>query len=233
MMRAPSAWPRWLPMEVAIEAERILNSGLADETLALRLASDERMKRVWNELSRHKPSGKPVRAELLAALSSRVDIEPPEDCDTLATFFWCAYTIAWLSPAAGTISPRNVPITRYRAEAAALRLVASRLRLLDVKYGPQVIDDDADDHIRHIEDAADFCDANAAEFEKIKAAETPLIVDRARGNEQARGYVRMLAAEARRLFGRVGYGTVATVASAALGEKITPAQVRKWCASLD
>ena len=60
-----------------------------------------------------------------------------------------------------------------------------------------------------------------------------MVVERIHGNQEARAYVRMLAVEARRLFGKTHRRTLATVSSVALMKKITDVHVRKWCASLD
>jgi hypothetical protein len=49
-MLAPSTFPKWLPRAVALEAQRILSADTADAAIALRLATDERMKPVWQRL---------------------------------------------------------------------------------------------------------------------------------------------------------------------------------------
>jgi hypothetical protein len=230
MTQAPSELPKWLPTSVAVMADRIRNKGIglwlgpADEALVQRLATDERMEKVWRELSRHK-SAKPARSKFLSTL----DIEPPEDCDPLAEFYYCAYVIAWLGPVAGTLAGRDADIASWKLQAARLRDSAENL----IKLSAQFPDPDAKRHVECIEAAAKFCDENAAEFEKLKSAEAPLIVKRDHGNRDARGYVRMLAVEARRLFGMRGDRTLATAASVALAKRISHTQVRKWCTSLD
>ena len=230
MMLAPTALPRWLPMEVAIEAERILGSGYADEALVLRLATDREMKKVWRELEKCKKDNPSHLGESWAILTkamTELKVEPPEISDPLALFFWIAYTLASLKMAAATFSGLDVPISQYKEVAAALRLYAWKMLRLNIRCREH----DGlweDRHFKNIEEAADFCDEMAKTLTEIKGAQAPLIVKRNYGNRQARGYVRMLAAEARRLFGRVGYRTIATVASVALGKKVTPTQVRNW-----
>jgi hypothetical protein len=229
--------PKWLPMEVQIEAERILDSGHADEALVLRLATDKRMKFVWRELEKCKQvSG--CLSDWIALMNDRVDVQLPQDADALALFFWCAYTIAWLGAEVGTVSVHDLPIAQYQAVAAGLRYSAAKLRELRLRHGVQAEDHrwrwssgdgPWDMHIREIEEAAKFCDENVEAFTELKAAEAPLVVDRIYGNRQARGYVRMLAIETRGFFGQLLAGTLATVASVALMRDVTITQVRNWC----
>jgi hypothetical protein len=174
--------PKWLPMEVQIEAERILDSGHADEALVLRLATDKRMKFVWRELEKCKQvSG--CLSDWIALMNDRVDVQLPQDADALALFFWCAYTIAWLGAEVGTVSVHDLPIAQYQAVAAGLRYSAAKLRELRLRHGVQAEDHrwrwssgdgPWDMHIREIEEAAKFCDENVEAFTEVKAAESPL-----------------------------------------------------------
>jgi hypothetical protein len=231
----PPVWPKWLPMEVQIEAERIIGGGIADEALVLRLATDKEMKKVWRELEKHKkdkPSHLSESWAIMTQQMTELKVEPPEVSDPLALFFWIAYTLASLKLAASTFSRFNVPISQYNEVAASLRLYAWKMISLNFQY----TENDTlreDRHFKNIEGAADFCDETANILTQVKAAQAPLVVKRNYGNRHARGYVRMLAVEARRLFGRIGYRTIATVASTALAKEISATQVRKWCASLD
>jgi hypothetical protein len=88
-------------------------------------------------------------------------------------------------------------------------------------------------HARQIADAAKFCDETAAELTRLEAVHAPLVVYRNHGHREARGYVRMLAVETRKLFGAKLYGTLANVASVALnkeaGREVTPKQAENWC----
>jgi hypothetical protein len=233
-MLAPS-FPEWLPSSVAHEAQRILSSGTADTALVLRLATDERMRSVWNELARHKPDHPCMSETWTTLMSDRVDVPPPPEADALPLFFWCAYTIASLGPSIGTISLQDLPIKKYQHVAAGLRWAAAEMRALKLKY-PEIVrcgDQFSDIHAEQIKRAAEFCDENIAMLSKLKAAQAPLVVRRDHGNQEARGYVRMLAVETQNLFGRSGYRTLATVTSVALTEDVTSTQVRKWCDSFD
>ena len=136
-MLAPPTFPEWLPPEVEIEANRILNAG-ADDDLVLRLATDKRMKMVWRTLKKCEPLGHPPASALADAMSDRVDVPSPPAPDALPLFFWLAYTLAWLRPSVGNISVRNLPMALYQLEAARLRLSAANLRKLSLQYGEQV-----------------------------------------------------------------------------------------------
>jgi hypothetical protein len=239
MMLAPSEFPEWLPPAVASEAQRILDSGHADEALVRRLATDKRMRSVWRVLSKHKRAHRPQLSKAWAGLmNDRVDVQLPQDADALAIYFGVAYTLAWLDPGVGTVSTQNLPIAQYQAVAAGLRYSAAKLRELRLRHGVQAEghrwrwssgEGPWDMHIQEIEEAAKFCDENVEAFTELKAATAPLVVDRIYGNRQARGYVRMLAIETRSLFGQLLAGTLATVASVALMRDITITQVRNWC----
>jgi hypothetical protein len=229
-MLAPPAFPKWLPSDVKIEAERILCSGQADEALVLRLATDKRMESVWRELAKHKQPHPQISEAWTILMEDRVDVPPPDYGDPPALFFWCAYTIASLGVAVGTISKLDLPIAKYRQVAAGLRLASTQLYFLTLKYGDP---GGADAHAEKIETAAAFCERIADELIELKAAQAPLIVKRNHGNREGRGYVRMLAVETRSLFGQLLAGTLATVANVALAlkdnEKVGIKQVRNWC----
>jgi hypothetical protein len=233
-MLAPPTFPEWLPPTVALEAQRILNADTADAALVLRLATEKQMDAVWRVLKKCEPLERPQPSALADLMNERADVPLPPDPDALTLFFWCAYTLAWLGVAVGHISSNDLPIALYRLEASRLRLSAANLRKLKLQYGVQVEEGwYTDDHIRHIEDAAKLCDENADVFGKLKAAEAQMVVERVHGNREERAYVRMLAVEARKLFGKPAlYRTLATVASVALMKRVTDVQVRKWCASL-
>ena len=231
--------PEWLPPVVAQEAERLFRSGYADEELVARLATDQRMRSVWRELS--KPRYARTRPRIINLYWGRtVDLPQLEGLTeqeaALTLFFWYSYAFAFMKPAVGKVSTLDLPILRCRCEAASLRLSAARLRglfliptstreLLPTEISKQFADIYAND----IEDAAIFFDEIEAALVELKAAEAPLIVGRVHGNREARGYVRLLAEETRKLFGSPLYGSLAKVASIALGKEVSLLQARKWC----
>jgi hypothetical protein len=239
-MLAPPIFPEWLPPAVAQEAKRLLNSGHAEDELVLRLATDQRMQGVWLELS--KPRYALTRPQIGNPWGDAdVMDSPPLDGLTnqeaaLTLFFWYSYALAFMKPAIATVSPRNLPIARCRLEAARLRLSAVRLRGLYLiptsarHFLPADISEQfADIYANDIEEAANFFDEIEAALVKLKAAESPLVVHRNHGNPEARGYVRLLARETRKLFGSPLYGSLAKVTSVALGKEVSLLQARKWC----
>jgi hypothetical protein len=240
-MLDPISLPKWLPPVVLDEAQRILFADLdADGDLVLRLTTDKRMKLVWDELKQedHKLTARSV----LEACASHAVVPreaPPSsltDRDAALTLFlWYAYALAFMQPSVGTISSRDLPIARCRAEATRLRLSALRLRGLYLipaearNFLPgDITEQFADIYANNIEEAAKFFEEIEAALVKLKAAEAPLVVIKDYGNRDARGYVRMLATETRKLFGKTLIRSLATTASVALMKEVSPNQVRKW-----
>jgi hypothetical protein len=224
----------WLPPAVMDEASRIMAADKCDAALALRLATDDRMRAVWNELSRHNPIGR-LRDVWTTVMAGRVNVPPPNTSNALALFFWVAYTIASLGAVAGKVSPLNLPIAEYRLEAARLRLSAANLRKLAANNGEMIQGESqfTGIHASQIEDAAAFCDEVVEELLQIQRAEAAAIVERDHGRKKERGYIRLLAVEVSNLYGKFSPDrTLARVASVALMKEITGAQVRKWCDSL-
>src|SRR5262249_5359925 len=121
---------------------------------------------------------------------------------------------------------------QLRASAAVLRglhLVPGKANKV-LRFG-DLSKEHADIHANRIEGAANFCDEIVDAIAYLKAV-NPLIVKRDHGNLQARGYVRMLATEAHKLFGkRALYRTLARVASVAMEKEVDHEQVKKWCVS--
>jgi hypothetical protein len=228
----------WLPPAVTDEADRILFTDLrADADLVVRLATDKRMKPVWDELKKetHKVAARSVLETCVShAVVPREALQSSlTDRDAALTlFFWYAYAIAFMRPTVGKISSRDLPIARCQHEAAALRLSAIRLWQLDLsperEFLPPEVSEQFNAHIDNIENAAKFFDEVAAPLIRLRAAEAPLVVSKDYGNRDTRGYVRMLAAETRKLFGTTLIRTLATTASVALLTEVTPIQVRRW-----
>jgi hypothetical protein len=239
-MLAPTIFPEWLPPAVAREAERLLNSGHAEDELVLRLATDRRMQGVWRELSKPRYAFTHPQISNPWADTDFMDFPPLDGLTdqeaTLTLFFWYSYAFAFMKPASGTVSLRDLPIARCRLEAARLRLSAARLRGLCLiptsarDFLPAGISEQfADIYANNIEEAATFFDEIESSLVKLKAAEAPLVVHRDHGNQEARGYVRLLARVTRESFGSPLYGCLAKVASVALGKGVSLLQARKWC----
>jgi hypothetical protein len=195
------------------------------------------MKPVWDELKKenHKLAARTV---LEACVSHPVVPReaPPSsltDRDTaLSLFFWFAYAFAFIKPKVGKISSRDVPITECQYEAAVLRLSALKLWKLDLSPARNFLAPELSEqfnaHHDSIEKAAKFFDEIAGALSRVKTAEAPLVISKDFGNRDTRGYVRMLATETRKLFGKTLTRSLARTASVALMKEVSPNQVRKW-----
>ena len=238
-MLAPPTIPEWLPPAIEEETQRILCADLdADTELLFRLATDKRMKPVWDELK--KENYKLAARSVLEACASHAIAprEAPNGTDrdaALTLFFWYAYAFAFMRPSVGTISSRDLPIADCKLQAARLRLSAARLRGLyfvpsEVRnFLPADISEQfADIYANNIEEAAKFFDEIKDALVKLKAAEAPLVVNKDYGNRETRGYVRMLAIVTRKLFGKTLTRSLARTASVALMKEVSANQVRKW-----
>jgi hypothetical protein len=101
-----------------------------------------------------------------------------------------------------------------------------------------------DDLAKRYSETAELCRAEtlskpelaiaATHFETLARVTRTLgpVIGSSSKNDQARAYVRVLAIGTKHLFGRVMHRTVATVATAALDQKITSNQVKNWCTAL-
>jgi hypothetical protein len=151
---------------------------------------------------------------------------------SLTLFFWYGYAFAFMKPKVAKFSSREVPITQCQYEAAVLRLSALRLWKLDLSparnFLAAELSEQFNTHHDNIEKAAKFYDEIAVALIKVKTAEVPLVISKDYGNRDTRGYVRMLATETRKLFGKTLIRSLATTASVALRKEVSPNQVRKW-----
>jgi hypothetical protein len=221
---APDKIPGWVPFMVLVMAQRLLAGDPDNAALILRLATDPRMKTVWDRLTRAQPTTHNL-SKWTALIDDGTAPYPDVGFDPIGVFFSHAYFFARLSLSAGRATFVDVQIISCQIEAMRLRAAAAQLRKFN--------DESVSCHIQHIEEAAKFYDKKVAETEKLKEALAPAYIKRDHGRLRARGYVRMLAVEAKHLFGEIGYRTIATTAAVALAKEITHRQVTKWCASLD
>ena len=231
-MLAPHAFPDWLPPAVSEEVKRILSilnsEGIDGEALVLRLATDQRMKSVWAILKKHKKDGPRELSKWAKFTRDVATVPPPESSDPLVLFFYCACMIACMQPSTGPVSKYELALLEYQVEAMRLRYSATKLQELNLRYSWVYSENGFQACLNNIEKADKFCDVIAKMFAKMKDAHTPLVIERNFGSREARGYVRMLAVETRNLFGQRLGGTLATVASVALGKKIEATQVNNW-----
>ena len=157
-MLAPTAFPKWLPPAVAQEARHQLEAKRSEVTLrrkvALRLATDDRMKFVWRELKKYKaPSGGVYQGELppdflpvtwpdawekllfgYGGLRSAVakyffDNQLTDQEAALAIFF--RHALRYADPQvskAGTVAERDALVAVRREHARQLRKSAAEMR---------------------------------------------------------------------------------------------------------
>jgi hypothetical protein len=227
-----SKFPEWLPPIVATMAQRCVSraSNHDDRKLALRLATDDRMRSVWRELSR---------------------CEPPEGQKALGRFFEHARAHTHGSYKTVSVSELTDWGAACKRQAEALRASARfvyeteqymQSRIIDL-LRPHLLPDQlsqASFEVQsrmlqgaRVEDAAEYLDSLAAATPELCAAGHPLVIDRDQGNRRTRGYVRALAGQTRSMFGSPLYGTLATTANVALSPSIpvTAKQVRNWCSA--
>ena len=166
-MLAPSVFPKWLPSAVAQEARHLLEAKHSEAAphlaVALRLATDDRMKFVWRELKKYKvPSGGVYQGELPtgylpvtwpdawkdlpyiheslrpAITKLFFDNQLTDQQAALALFFRHAffYEDPKISEAS-TIAERDAMVAGYREHAKQLRKSAAEMRRI-VKPNPAV-----------------------------------------------------------------------------------------------
>jgi hypothetical protein len=226
--------PNWLPAAVREEAIKLQAGEFSThieewcEDILIRLACDERMKRVWNVLGRRGPiCGRDANAldprdpQLLGKLKRRLmkasDIRLGRD-EGQRQFFRHAFFYAatkWIGPSVISRSELNERKAPYAQAAEKLEALAKSLRSLGcTTYAGQLekMAPDVRNSWREWDD--DFW-----------------IVQRDRGPKELRRYIAELANFNRILFGDVLRGTVATVTNVAFDlkeqKRITGEQVRQ------
>jgi hypothetical protein len=231
--------PNWLPSSAAHEAQRLLSVESVDAALVVRLATDERMRSVWREVTKHNKQGH-TRSEMSEAWKH---FRPPlseqftNEEAALALFFWYTCFFAHLRPTVRTIAEWGSLLATCRDEAERLRASAKVLRDLRLMPGGaqdwfqlgEISTQFQNIYANQIEEAADFYDEISENIinQKTQGGDS-FTVERDFGNRAPRAYIRLLAPETRMLFGTPLYGSLATVASVALGCTVTTPQVREW-----
>jgi hypothetical protein len=218
--------PNWLPVPVAEGAKLVYDEILkydpknyllprpftASEQInvLLRLTSDQRMKKVWNELLKKK------RASSEEFLHQFKMPEPgdenPQD-EALRFFFKYAWDLATCGIELQTLKQ----LRPFIKTASRLEQDAKALRSLGL-----------DEFASDLEDKAIVCQRMG---KPLASSTFPSVVERARGDEAMRAFVLRLSAACREWFGEALTGTVATTASVALSKKITADQVRNMVRS--
>jgi hypothetical protein len=126
-----------------------------------------------------------------------------------------------------TAAEQKELVDSYRGRARRLRQEAAWLK----EKGEA---SEAAEHGRAIERAAAWCEAEADEMVSAEDPNHPLhdnalLVDRHQAPPHVRAYCVLLAEAMRLLYGTNLRGTVAAIATAALDQQVSAANVRYWC----
>jgi hypothetical protein len=199
--------PPWVPDAVS-KAARALNppAGKGDDNpiyeVLKRLLVDQRMRRVWRELTKQKKDSATTFVHS-AKLTWDFDNAADRQDTAIASLLYLAVNLAISDPTV---------MTRREVEV-------QRRRFLDKTAAAFVQGDVA---------AARDHEVKAADWAAAAATRTRLVVERDTGDSQARCFAILFADQCRRIFGSPLYGVTATVASVALGRKLTARAVRNW-----
>jgi hypothetical protein len=184
-----------------------------------RLATDQRMERVWTELYRKKRGSNeflnPVQWEGLRLFDGKqlsTLHDPQHQHTAVAEFFYHAWFFAVVGLPL-TQDEINSRIKPYTIMASKLRRNAEGLRALGLN-----------ELAADVESVATSCE------NRLQAPSNNIlypIVKRSRGDAVMRQYVLKMSALCRRGFGKALPGTIATTASVALSKNISGAQVRE------
>jgi hypothetical protein len=197
----------------------------ADDERALiaRLLTDERMRGVWREIAKCQAS--PVARDRYFGLFGDVVHDGQSDHDVaVGLFFFYAYFFAHHQVETETVAIFRARFQSMLESVERLREEAQHMHG-QLGYGdPEVLK-----HVAAIEAAADFYEREAS---RIYGKPHPSVVGRNQGDPRQRAFALMMADEARKLFGRSMYGTVAALTSVALadcdGGQVSAANVRDW-----
>jgi hypothetical protein len=216
--------PTWVPEPVAQAARALhdhhLKANNVKSCALQRLVADERMRRVWGELSkRRRERYQKTDVFQYCANLPWVDTDAPQDHQDAAMASLLYFAVNHAGNAPRVITRKELETVRGKEhdKVAALGVAADEIRL----YGPsqaaavKVIED----HARNLEE----------QLSKMEAS--PLVVERDTGDAQARCFCILFAGRCRQLFGSPLYGITAIVASVALGREITDRAAREWCNS--
>jgi hypothetical protein len=223
--------PEWVPKPVADRARELAQRGPPSPGL-LRLATDERMKRVWRELCRRHRDGGDYLHPVRILPKELAQVEDRQGAG-MAILFSNALAVAFDERWATTSTSKEAEAARegYKEGAAWLRVPARALneRVTSLSSHP---DNDtfrlwAIDAARKLEDAATVLD----ELAQTEAeAELP---DRNRASPRERQVGVKLVEFCRTVFGTPLFGLVAIIVSVLFESKITPSTVREWAQPRD
>jgi hypothetical protein len=215
--------PIWVPKPVA-QAARMLNAHYrnannVDHNVVLeRLITDERMRRVWQEFSKHRRDKETYRSTdsfVHSAEFEWLDSDSREDHQHVAMASLLHFALNLAVNAPKVITQKELVTVRSREldKVAALRTAADEIRRCGPNQAAAKVNDDI---------------AKNVEVRISAMAVARLVVVRDTGDAQARCFSLMFAGYCRQLFGSPMYGITAIFASVALGRDITPKQVEGW-----
>jgi hypothetical protein len=220
--RAPTVLtiPDWIPEPVA-NAARALQAQASERSFStlVRLVTDQRMKRVWHELSkRSKKNGSFLHpAKRFPWLGS--DDPAAHQHAAMTSLLREAFILAVQGPSVMTRRQLETWRANLLSEAAKFDGAAKSLR----ERSPNRVGVDATPVI------AEAAHARRADADMLAAAKSSLIVGYDTGDGQPRCFAILLAATCREYFNHSMYGIVATMASVALGREVSSRAVREWC----
>jgi hypothetical protein len=210
-----------------------------------RLLTDAKMQNVWPVLQR--TSAQPYALVEWQRLrrTKTLDANARTQDKACAVFFYCAMLAFGgmsLHPPMWTRKELDESASRWRSAAQMCRDEKRRLfEWWQVEAAEvEVFPEDAKPAAELDVDLAMALAIVDEHFERrAQQYESPVwsacIIDRSsknRGDDRARVGVRVLGAETHKLFGQYLYGTLATVATAALQTAITEKSVKNWCGGL-
>jgi hypothetical protein len=191
------------------------------EALIDRLLLDGRMKDVWKSLCNPKKCA-PFPAALDRWRKESV-LEGLSDQDVaLAVFFFYACSYAHFK--FRTVTTASF-VKRREPFLMSARILQEEARLLRERW---FAEPEAEVHAAAIEAASSF---HMSKTKNIFQSH-PRLIERDQGDPQLRAYALYMAIQAKSLFGRIMYGTIATVTNVAMVENnsnlVSAANVRDW-----
>jgi hypothetical protein len=224
--------PPWVPTPVAqaalvLRADHLKHHVKCDSCeyiLVLEsLLTNWRMKVVWKELSKRRREN--YRSTKAFKYQSQLSWIGPDDADSsqnnaMRSLLYFVLNHAVNGARVMTRAEVLMLHSRLLNEAETLRTAATLIRRRNPNQAAAAQVND---------DTARACEADAA----LLAADESnrLVVERRRGDGQARCFAILLAGRFRQLFGSPMYGLTATVVSVALRRQITNRAVREWCST--
>jgi len=222
--REPIALPAWLPSPVAWQVRRIeeRNPPTAQYEILIRLATDDRMQKVWKELLRKQRVG---QFKYPASPNDPTLAAHEAQAKALAITFFYAFSVACDQLPVSKLEPVNEPKTILLAKAEILLDIADDLAvtltqpLCNAETSAEGLAD-----VTALRRVANWLISNVDQH--LRASDDPLTIEYDRGDPVARGVPIAIAAWFEKTFGNRLYGTAATLGSVALGQQTSERATR-------